>query len=97
MRLTRICAVMAVMIAAASGCKQKMSATSRVKGKAESATQGVGNGLNLTGTGFVWERSELPICFAERAGAKFYVWKEQSTFACEKGKKDWQLIATKKG
>ena len=96
MRLIHGLIILLASSAAFSGCKQKTT-SSRPKAQPVKVAQGTGNGLKLTGTGFVWEKAELPICFAERAGVKFFVWKEQSTFACEKGKKDWQLVAKKKG
>jgi hypothetical protein len=69
------------------------TSSSRAKAKAVTIPQGSGNGMNLAGTGFVWEKTELPLCFSARNGMKFYVWKEQSTFACDKGQKGWQLVA----
>lgn len=79
------------------GCRLPLSFTSNKRSKAvpASVAQGVGNGLNSGGTGFVWEKGELPICYSARVGVKVFVWKEQATFACEKGRKEWRAIGKK--
>ena len=75
-------------------CKTRTT-NSKASSKQIAVTQGVGNGLNLTGTGFVWEKAELPLCYSARFGIKFFVWKEQSTFSCDQGQKSWKLISKK--
>ena len=77
-----------------NSCKTRET-MSKAASKPVAVTQGAGNGLNVTGTGFVWEKAELPLCYSARFGIKFFVWKEQSTFSCDQGQKSWKLIAKK--
>lgn len=80
------------------GCKFEPSSRSmRSSAKPLAITEGVGNGLSVVGNGFVWQKSELPICYSARSGLTFFVWKEQAHFACVKGKKGWQIVNKKNG
>ena len=78
-------------------CKARNTASRTSTAQPVKVAQGTGNGLALSGTGFVWEKSGLPICYSARNGAKFFVWKEQATFDCATGQKDWRLVSKKKG
>lgn len=80
------------------GCKYEPAVKSmRSPAKPLAIAEGVGNGLSVSGQGFVWQKSELPVCYSARAGLTFFVWKEQSRFACVKGKKGWQIVTKKNG
>ena len=95
MRIISVFLLSLVGLSSMEACKPRKTTKSSHAKAAEPASipNGSGNGLNLSGTGFVWEKAELPLCYSERTGVKFFVWKEQSTFACNKGQKDWQLVA----
>ena len=94
MRLIVVGALALVSFLLVEACKPRQTTTaSSPKAQVVQVPEGSGNGLNITGTGFVWEKAELPLCYSARNGVKFFVWKEQSTFACNKGQKDWQLFS----
>ena len=94
MRLIVVGALALVSFSLMQACKTRQTTkASKSKAQAVQVPEGSGNGLNITGTGFVWEKAELPLCYSARNGVKFFVWKEQSTFACNKGQKEWQLFS----
>ncbi len=95
MRTFKFLLIGVATLSLASSCKFEPTKSFRSKPQPLTVVKGEGNGLNLKGTGFVWEKTELPVCYSARNGVKFFVWKEQATFACNKGKKDWQLVAKK--
>jgi hypothetical protein len=94
MRFLVVGALALVSFLLTQGCKPRQTTNaSHAKAQVVQVPEGSGNGLNITGTGFVWEKTELPLCYSARNGVKFFVWKEQSTFACNKGQKEWQLFS----
>ncbi len=88
-------------ILALSACKfaKKEAISRRSASNAEAVRVPVaeGSGLNLNGTGFVWNKGELPICLPNRVGIQFFVWQDQATYSCLEGKSDWSLTQQAQG
>ena len=96
MRLIVVGALALASFLGIEACQPRQTTkASHAKAQVVQVPEGSGNGLNMPGTGFVWEKTELPLCYSARNGVKIFVWKEQSTFACNKGQKDWQLVSKK--
>lgn len=89
--LSLLCCLMVASVLVNS-CKFMETPTSERTRQSAVIPKDKGNGLAISGTGFVWERDNLPVCYTARVGVRFFVWKEQATFACD-SKRQWSRVA----